>query len=146
MELRKVMEIFNYKGDMWYINPYVESGKVVRKTIYKVNKNKNHVNWECYTFESPWGKGVYYSKRRNDKPVDENTEINHGNIRVFTTRDEAKLALEEFEKQHAYDINDSVKREIARLENEKKEIEAKIALLRETGEKAFKHLSTSFSR
>ena len=41
MELRKVIEIFNYMGDMWYINPYIENGKIVRNTTYKVKSNQS---------------------------------------------------------------------------------------------------------
>lgn len=146
MELRKVKEIYNYKGNMWYINPYISCGKIVRKDIFKVNKNKNYAGWGCYTFEHSYGKGVYFSRRNGEPIEDENTEINRDNIRVFTTRAEAKEALCDFEKQHAYRISDSVKREIERLEREKEEIDAQMAKLRETAEKAFKNLSSTFTK
>jgi len=146
MELRKVKEIYNYKGNMWYIHPYVSCGKIVRKDIFKVNKNNYRPGWGCYTFEHPYGKGVYFSRRNGEPIEDENTEINRDNIRVFTTRAEAKEALDDFEKQHAYKISESVRREIERLEREKADIEAQIAKLKETGEKAFKNLSTTFSK
>jgi hypothetical protein len=141
MELRKVLEIFNYKGDMWYINPYVEGGKVVRNTTYKVKKNRC-TGWGSYTFDNSWGKGVYYQKRR-DKEVIYEDEINT-NVRVFTTIKEAKEALVEFEKQHAYSINDSADQEIKFLESQKAEIERKIEELKKTKERAFKNISTSF--
>ena len=72
MELRKVLEIFNYKGDMWYINPYIENGKIVRNTTYRVRKNRR-TGWGSYTFENSWGKGAYYHTR--DKEVSNEDEI-----------------------------------------------------------------------
>lgn len=140
MELRKVLEIFNYKGDMWYINPYVENGKIIRNTTYRVRKNRC-TGWGSYTFENSWGKGVYYHKR--DKEVSDEDEINT-NIRVFTTIKEAKEGLNEFEKQHAYTINDSADQEIKYLEAQKAEIDRKIEELKKTKERAFKNISTSF--
>ena len=141
MELRKVLEIFNYKGDMWYINPYVENGKIVRNTTYKVKGNRQ-TGWGSYTFDSSWGKGKYYQGNYREKVTDKD-EINT-NIRVFTTIKEAKDALAEFEKQYAYKINDSADKEIARLEREKAEIDKKIEELKKTKERAFKNISTSF--
>jgi hypothetical protein len=141
MELRKVLEILNYKGDMWYINPYVENGKIVRNTTYKVKSNRQ-TGWGSYTFENSWGKGVYYHKERN-KEVSDEDEINT-NIRVFTTIKEAKEGLNEFEKQHAYTINDSADQEIKYLEAQKAEIDRKIEELKKTKERAFKNISTSF--
>ena len=140
MELRKVLEILNYKGDMWYINPYIENGKIVRNTTYKVKSNRQ-TGWGSYTFENSWGKGVYYHKR--DKEVNNEDEINT-NIRVFTTIKEAKEGLNEFEKQHAYAINDSADKEIKYLEAQKAEIDRKIEELKKTKERAFKNISTSF--
>lgn len=141
MELRKVLEILNYKGDMWYINPYVENGKIVRNTTYKVRSNRQ-TGWGSYTFENSWGKGVYYHKERN-KEVSDEDEINT-NIRVFTALKEAKEGLAEFEKQHAYTINDSADQEIKYLEAQKAEIDRKIEELKKTKERAFKNISTSF--
>lgn len=141
MELRKVLEIFNYKGDMWYINPYVENGKIVRNTTYKVKTNRQ-TGWGSYTFDSSWGKGNYYLGNYREKVTDKD-EINTS-IRVFTTIKEAKDALAEFEKQYAYKINDSADKEIARLEREKAEIDRKIEKLKKTKERAFKNISTSF--
>lgn len=141
MELRKVLEIFNYKGDMWYINPYIENGKIVRNTTYKVKSNRQ-TSWGAYTFDSSWGKGKYYQCNYREKVTDKD-EINT-NIRVFTTIKEAKDALAEFEKQYAYKINDSADKEIARLEREKAEIDKKIEELKKTKERAFKNISTSF--
>lgn len=145
MELTKVLEIYNYKGDMWYIHPRIESGKIVRNSVYRVTKNRHAEGWGCYSFERFWGKGCYHSYHREEPPT-EDTEKSNVDIRVFTTRDEAKQALAEYEKQHAYKISESVKREIERLEREKADIEAQIAKLKETGEKAFKNLSTTFSK
>jgi hypothetical protein len=141
MELRKVLEIFSYKGDMWYINPYIENGKIVRNTTYKVKSNRQ-TGWGSYTFDSSWGKGKYYQGNYHEKVTDKD-EINT-NIRVFTTIKEAKDALAEFEKQYAYKINDSADKEIARLEREKAEIDKKIEELKKTKERAFKNISTSF--
>ena len=141
MELRKVLEIFNYKGDMWYINPYVENGKIIRNTTYRVRKNRC-TDWGCYTFENYFGKGAYYHKK-HDKEVSDEDEINT-NIRVFTTIKEAKEGLNEFEKQHAYTINDSADQEIKYLEAQKAEIDRKIEELKKTKERAFKNISTSF--
>jgi hypothetical protein len=140
MELRKVLEILNYKGDMWYINPYIENGKIIRNTTYKVKSNRQ-TGWGSYTFDSSWGKGVYYHKR--DKEVNDEDEINT-NIRVFTTIKEAKEGLNEFEKQYAYTINDSADQEIKYLEAQKAEIDRKIEELKKTKERAFKNISTSF--
>ena len=141
MELKKVLEIFNYKGDMWYINPYVENGKIIRNTTYRVRKNRC-TGWGSYTFENSWGKGVYYHKEHG-KEVSDEDEINT-NIRVFTTIKEAKEGLDEFEKQHAYTINDSADQEIKYLEAQKAEIDRKIEELKKTKERAFKNISTSF--
>ena len=141
MELRKVLEIFNYKGDMWYINPYIENGKIVRNTTYKVKSNRQ-TGWGSYKFDSSWGKGVYYQGNYREK-VTGKDEINT-KIRVFTTLTEAKEGLDEFEKQHAYTINDSADQEIKYLEAQKAEIDKKIEELKKTKEKAFKNISTSF--
>ena len=142
MELRKVLEIFNYKGDMWYINPYIENGKIVRNTTYKVKSNRQ-TGWGAYTFDSSsWGKGKYYQGNYREKVTDKD-EINT-NIRVFTTIKEAKEALAEFEKQYAYTINDSADQEIKFLEAQKAEIDRKIEVLKKTKERAFKNISTSF--
>ena len=138
MELRKVLEIFNYKGDMWYINPYVEGGKIVRNTTFRVRKNKC-TDWGYYTFEDSFGKGVYYRGNYREKVTDKD-EINT-NIRVFTTIKEAKEGLDEFEKQHAYTINDSADQGIKYLEAQ---IDKKIEELKKTKERAFKNISTSF--
>jgi hypothetical protein len=143
MELRKVLEIHKYQGDLWYINPYIENGAIVRNSVYKKKRSRCYVGWCCYTFEECFGKGVYYSGGLGEK-IDETTEINVRNIRVFTTRDEAKQALVDFEKQHAYEISESVDREIKSLEAQKAQIDAKIAKLNEIRAKAFKNISTCF--
>jgi hypothetical protein len=143
MELTKVLEVYNHKGDLWYIHPYIESGKIVRKAVFKTkNGGRYYEGWGCYTFLEPWGKGKYYSGK--GKVTDE-TELNNG-VRVFTTRPEALKALEDFERQHAYKISESVKKAIESLERQRENIDAQIAKLKETGEKAFKNLSTTFSK
>ena len=141
MELRKVLDIFNYKGDMWYINPYIDNGKIIRNTTYKVKSNRQ-TGWGSYTFDNSWGKSVYYRGNYREKVTDKD-EINT-NIRVFTTIKEAKEALAEFEKQHAYTLNDSADQEIKYLEAQKAEIDRKIEELKKTKERAFKNISTSF--
>ena len=142
MELRKVLEIFRYKGDMWYINPYVIEGRISRFTVYKVNRNRHSDGWRHFTFDEFWGKGVYFTyKEKSDLTQD--SEINT-NVRVFTTRDEAKQALAEYEKMHAYKISESVDRKIKSLEAQKADIDKQIEKLKETKEKAFKNISTCF--
>lgn len=141
MELRKVLEIFNYKGDMWYINPYVENGKIIRNTTYKVKSN-SQTRWGSYTFDDSWEKGKYYRGNYCEKVTDKD-EINT-NIRVFTTIKEAKYALAEFEKQYAYTLNDSADQEIKYLEAQKAKIDRKIEKLKKTKEREFKNISTSF--
>ena len=144
MELRKALEILNYPGDMWYIHPYVVNGSIVRNTVFKVKRNRRSDDWGRFTFDDIWGKGVYFTYKSSDT-ITENTEINT-DVRVFTARSEAKDALAEFEKQHAYKISETADLEIKRLEKEKEEINKQIKKLKEIKERAFKNLSTSFSK
>ena len=142
MELRKVLEIYRYKGDMWYIHPYISDGNIVRNTVFKVSKNKHPKGWRLFTFDIYWGKGTYFTYKE-EEDLTEESEINT-DVRVFTTRDEAKKALAEFEKMHAYRISESVDKSIDALEKEKAKIDMQIEKLKETKERAFKNISTCF--
>ena len=89
MELKKVLEIHKYNGILWYIHPYIDSGKIVRKTVYSSKIKRYFHMFECFSLDGAFGKGVYH-RGATPKEADEK---NCCDIRIFTTKEEAKLAF-----------------------------------------------------
>lgn len=148
-ELRKVTEIAKYKGTLYFINPIILDGKVMRATVYKCEKEEQrpsagmfHCLYLTNNRQMRWYRSVYYTFSGN-KVLDENTEVNT-DIRIFTEKKEAKEALNVFSKLHAYDLSESIEKRIKSLMLEKNKINAELKKLKERKLECFKHLSTTF--
>lgn len=151
MELTKVLDIINYSGRIYIIRPIIEEGKIKRNTIYTgIKKGKVFQKYNrSYTLGNIGRLDWYHTwfHRGNvDEKIDKDTVATGGNIRVFTDRESAKKALEDFEKQHAYALTESIDLEIKYLEKQIEEMNNKIKELKEKRAECFKHLTTTFSK
>ena len=154
MELIRVKEIIDYEGRIYVIRPYIEEGKIKRKNIYSGIKEAKVFN----NFGNSYNLGKignlhWYQTRFHQVPpggvVDENTvascRTSNSPLRLFTDRESAKKALEEYEVQNAYRLNESIDKELKYLEEEKKKLNNKIKELKERKKECFKLLTTTFS-
>jgi len=154
MELIRVKEIIDYEGRIYVIRPYIEEGKIKRKTIYSGIKEAKVFNnfGNSYSLGKignlHWYQTIFHYQERG-QTVDENTVANCINpkcsLRIFTDRDSAKKALEEYEAQNVYRLSESINRELNHLETEKKKINDKIKELKVRKKECFKKLTTTFS-
>lgn len=156
MELTKVQDIINYEGRLYIIRPYIWEGKIKRKTIYTGIKTADSVKCysHCYGLSNFGGLRWYDTIFHNSEPnevIDENTIANRTSctvyfLRIFTDRETAKKALEEYETFSAYKLNESIDKELKHLENEKKKIDKKIKKLKERKKDCFNKLTTTFAK
>jgi hypothetical protein len=153
MELIKVFDIINYGGRIYFIKPYIEDGKIKRKSVYSAIKKAgiyNNYNG-CYSLgrlgRFDWYGTIFHRVNSEDK-LNEDTIASGATatypIRFFTEREEAKKALEEYEAQSTYRLSESIDRELKYLEAEKKKINDKIKELKEKRKECFSKLTTSF--
>jgi len=152
MELIRVQEIKDYRGKLYLIRPYIEDGKIKRKTIFTGTKttglSKYGRSYGISGFGNlNWRQTIFHTLEAGET-VDENTIASRRTsdypIRFFTEREEAKKALEEYEAQNAYRLSESIDRELKYLEAEKKKINDKIKELKEKRKECFSKLTTSF--
>jgi len=150
MELTKVLDVINYTGRIYYIRPYIWDGKIVRNTVGTAIKETTKYNNFGRTYSLGrlgslhWDDTIFHHINEGET-VDENTVINNGGaLRFFTDRESAKKALEDYRAQHVYKLNESIEKELRRLEAEKKKIEDNINKLKERRKECFKSLSTNF--
>jgi hypothetical protein len=151
MELIKVKDVNNYKGRLYYIFPEIREGKIVR------NKVKTFVQKEkatgltffgtfycvpCSSAGVSWDNPIrcYHRGEVNDDSVVDKR------FRFFTVKEEAEKALEDFGKQYAYKLTESIDRELKQFEAEKKKINEKIKELKAKKKECFDILSTSFTK
>ena len=153
MELIRVQEINDYRGKLYLIRPYIEDGKIKRKTIFTGTKTTGLSKYgRSYGISGfghlNWYQTIFHTLEKSDETVDENTiasrRASDYPIRFFTEREEAKKALEEYEVQNAYRLSESIDRELKYLEAEKKKINDKIKELKEKRKECFSKLTTSF--
>jgi hypothetical protein len=153
MELVKVKDIINYEGRIYVIRPYIEEGKIKRNTIYSGIKEAKVFNNYGNSYNlGKIGNLLWYQTRFHQVPpggvVDENTVAScitsNTTLRLFTDRESAKKALEEYEAQSTYRLSESIDRELKYLELEKKKINDKIKELKEKRKECFSKLTTSF--
>ena len=156
MELTKVQDIINYEGRLYIIRPYIWEGKIKRKTIYTGIKTAESLR--CYSgsygISKIGGLRWYDTVFHYSKPgeiIDENTIANRTSctdypLRIFTDRETAKKALEEYETFSAYKLNESIDKELKYLESEKKKINKKIKELKERKKDCFNKLTTTFAK
>ena len=153
MELIRVQEINDYRGKLYVIRPYIEDGKIKRKTIFTGTKTTGVSKFGRSDGISGfgnlnWYQTIFHTLEKPDETVDKNTIASRRTsdypIRLFTEREEAKKALEEYEAQNAYRLSESIDRELKYLEAEKKKINDKIKELKEKRKECFSKLTTSF--
>lgn len=152
MELIRVQEINDYRGKLYVIRPYIEDGKIKRKTIFTGTKTTGVSKFGRSYGISGFGNLNWYQTIFHtlevDETVDKNTiasrRTSEHPIMFFTEREEAKKALEEYEAQNAYRLSESIDRELKYLEVEKKKINDKIKELKEKRKECFGKLTTSF--
>ena len=154
MELTKVQDIINYEGRLYVIRPYIWEGKIKRKTIYTgiVTTDSVRKVGGCYGFRHFGGLRWYdtiFHTHTHAENVDEETVasiVKEGRIRIFTDRETAKKALEEYETLNAYNLNESIDKELKYLEEEKKKINKKIKELKDRKKECFSKLTTTFAK
>ena len=151
MELIKVKDVNNYKGRLYYIFPEIREGKIVRnkvKTFVQIEKATGLIFFaKCYCVPCSsagvsWDNPIrcYHTGEVNDDSVVDKR------FRFFTVKEEAEKALEDFGKQYAYKLTESIDRELKHLEVEKKKINEKIKELKAKKKECFDILSTSFTK
>ena len=155
MELVKVKDIINYEGRLYLIRPYIEEGKIKRKTVYTDIKHKGCKmlgEGSLYTLSDfshlQWYQTNFHYVRKGETVTDDTIASEtyaSCPLRLFTDRESAKKALEEYEAQNAYRLNESIDKELKYLEEEKKKLNDKIKELKERKKECFKLLTTTFS-
>ncbi len=155
MELVKVKDIINYEGKLYLIRPYIEEGKIKRKTIFTDIKKKgsNNFSFNKILTLGRFSKLNWYHTKfhiiKKDEIVTDDTIASETYascpLRLFTDRESAKKALEEYEAQNAYRLNESIDKELKYQEEEKKKLNNKIKELKERKKECFKLLTTTFS-
>ena len=170
MELIRVQEINDYRGKLYVIRPYIEDGKIKRKTIFTGTKttglSKYGRSYGISGFGNlNWYQTIFHTLETLDETIDENTIASRRTsdwpIRLFSETYpnevykvyidgkfigaiKSKKALEEYEAQNAYKLSESIDRELKYLEAEKKKINDKIKELKERRKECFSKLTTSF--
>lgn len=146
MELIKVKDVNNYIGRLYYIFPEIREGKIVRNKVKTfVQTSKVFGTFYCVPCSSAgvsWDNPIrcYHRGEVNDDSVVDKR------FRFFTVKEEAKKALEDFGKQYAYKLTESIDRELKHFEAEKKKINEKIKELKAKKKECFDILSASFTK
>lgn len=154
MELTKFKDIIDYKGRIYVIRPYIEEGKIKRNTIFTRIKEPIHYDSSkrCYSLGRVgtlcWYYTTFHTFSADNEPNEDTiaSEVERRRIRIFTDRESAKKALEEYVKQNIYNLNDSIDKELKCLEEERKKINEKIKKLKDKKKECFEKLTTTFSK
>jgi len=152
MELTKVKDVNNYIGRLYYIFPVIREGKIVRNKVKTYMQTGKNPGWRffglCYCVPSS-SAGVSWDNPERvyfrGEIINDNTLVDN-RFRFFTTREEAKKALEDFGNQYAYKLTESIDKEIKSLELQRGEINKKIDELMLKKKECFEKLASSFSK
>jgi hypothetical protein len=155
MELVKVNDIVNYEGRLYLIRPYIEEGKIKRKTVYTDIKHKGCKmlgEGSLYTLSGfshlQWYQTKFHYVRKGETVTDDTITSERTArfpVKIFTDRESALKALEEYEEQNSYLLNDSIDRQLKILERKRREINKEIKILKDRKKECFKKLTTTFS-